>query len=77
MGLWSSTQEEVHTLQKRTWVSAGAAAASDAAYFLDRLDAGRDSELNAAEAAHAAEVLLAAYRSASTREVISLPLPRK
>jgi predicted dehydrogenase len=77
MGFWSSTQDEVHTRPKRTWVSAGAAAASDAAYFLDRLDAGRDSELNAAEAAHAAEVLLAAYRSASTREVISLPLPRK
>src|SRR5262245_28204636 len=77
MGFWSSTQDEVHTRPKRTWVGAGPAAASDAAYFLDRLDAGRDSELNVVEAAHAAEVLLAAYRSASTREVTTLPLPRK
>jgi predicted dehydrogenase len=76
MGFWSSTQDEVHTRPKRTWVPAGPSAPSDAAYFLDRLDANRDSELNAAEAALATEVLLAAYRSAATREVISLPLPR-
>jgi myo-inositol 2-dehydrogenase / D-chiro-inositol 1-dehydrogenase len=77
MGFWSSTQDEVHTRPKRAWVPAGAAAQADAAYFLDRLDAKRDSELNAAEAALATEVLLAAYRSATTREVVSLPLPRK
>ncbi len=77
MGFWSSTQDEVHTRPKRTWLPAGPAAASDAAYFLDRLDANRDSEINAAEAALASEVLLAAYRSANTREVVTLPLPRK
>jgi hypothetical protein len=43
----------------------------------DRLDANRDSEMNVAEAALATEVLLAAYRSATTREVVNLPLPRK
>ncbi len=48
----------------------------DVAYFLDRLDANRDSDLNAAEAAHATEVLLAAYRSAASGEVVQLPLPR-
>jgi hypothetical protein len=52
------------------------ATASDAAYFLDRLDAGRDSEMAAAEAAAATEVLLAAYRSASAGEVVTLPLAR-
>jgi predicted dehydrogenase len=76
MGFWSSTQDEVHTRPKRTWVAAGPAVQSDAAYFLDRLDARRDSELNAAEAALATEVLLAAYRSAATRQVVTLPLPR-
>lgn len=76
MGFWSSTQDEVHTRPKRTWVPSGTAAASDAAYFLDCLDAKRESEINAAEAALTTEVLLAAYRSAQTREVISLPLPR-
>jgi predicted dehydrogenase len=76
MGFWSSTQDEVHTRPKRTWVPAGPAAQNDAAYFLDRLDAGRDSEINVAEAALATEVLLAAYRSAATRAVVTLPLPR-
>jgi predicted dehydrogenase len=76
MAFWSSTQDEVHTRPKRTWVAAGPAAQTDAAYFLDRLDARRDSELNAAEAALATEVLLAAYRSAATRQVVTLPLPR-
>jgi predicted dehydrogenase len=75
MGFWSSTQDEVHTRPKRTWVPL-TAAASDAAYFLDRLDGNRDSEINVVEAAHSAEVLLAAYRSAATREVVTLPLPR-
>lgn len=76
MGFWSSTQEQVHTRPKTVWVGAGPRAQTDAAYFLDRLDANRDSELNAAEAAHSAEVLVAAYRSASTRSVVQLPLPR-
>jgi predicted dehydrogenase len=76
MGFWSSTQDEVHTRPKTMWLPAGPRAQSDAAYFLDRLDANRDSELNAAEAAHSAEVLVAAYRSASTRGVVQLPLPR-
>ncbi len=75
MGFWSSTQDEVHTRPKRTWIPT-TPVASDAAYFLDRLDAGRDSEINAAEAALTTEVLLTAYRSAATREVVSLPLPR-
>jgi predicted dehydrogenase len=76
MGFWTSTQEEVHVRPKKTWVPATPAGPSDASYFLDCLDAGRDSEMNATEAALAAEVLLAAYRSAATGEVVTLPLPR-
>jgi predicted dehydrogenase len=77
MGFWQSTQDEVHTRPKRTWVSAlPADPAADARYFLDCLDGNRDSELSAAEAALAAEVLLAGYRSAAEREVVTLPLPR-
>lgn len=75
MAMWSSTQEEVRARPKQTWVGV-TGAVSDAGYFLDRLDANRDSELNAVEAAHAAEVLIAAYRSANTREMVTLPLPR-
>jgi len=76
MGFWSSTMDEVHTRPKRGWVPIDPAGPGDAAYFLDCLDARRDSEMNVAEAALATEVLLAGYRSAATREVVTLPLPR-
>jgi hypothetical protein len=76
MAFWSSTQDEVHTRPKRTWVPTAPAGPSDAAYFLDRLDARRDSEMNVSEAARATEVLLAGYRSAANGEVVTLPLPR-
>jgi predicted dehydrogenase len=76
MGFWSSTQAEVHVRPKKTWVPVTPAGTSDASYFLDCLDANHDSEINVAEAALATEVLLAAYRSAATGEVVTLPLPR-
>ena len=76
MAFWSSTQEEVGAKPKRTWAPAGPAPRSDAAYFLDRLDAGQDSEMSVVEAAHAAEVLLATYQSAATGEVVRLPMRR-
>jgi predicted dehydrogenase len=76
MGFWSSTQDAVHVQPKRAWVPVTPAGPSDASYFINRLEEGRDSEVNAIEAAHSAEVLLAAYRSAATGEVVTLPLPR-
>ena len=44
--------------------------------ILDCLEANRDSEMNVEEAALATEVLLAAYRSAARKEVVTLPLAR-
>ena len=76
MAFWSSTQEEVGLQPKRTWQSAGPTPRSDAAYFLDCLDAGKDSEMSVVEAAHAAEVLIATYQSAASGEVVKLPLRR-
>jgi hypothetical protein len=76
MGFWQSTQDEVHTRPKRTWVPITPTGPSDAGYFLDCLDANRESDISAAEAALATEVLLAAYRSAAKGEVVTLPLPR-
>lgn len=75
MAFWSSTQEEVHTRPKTAWVPISPAM-NDASYFVDCIQANRDSDLNAAHAAHVTEVLLAGYRSASTRELVTLPLPR-
>ncbi len=76
IGFWSSTQAAVHLRPKQAWLPFGPAPRSDASYFLDRLDAGKDSEMSVAEAAHGTEVLLAGYRSAATGEVVKLPLPR-
>jgi myo-inositol 2-dehydrogenase / D-chiro-inositol 1-dehydrogenase len=76
MGFWTSTQQAVHAQPKGAWVPLWDAGPSDASYFLDCLDAGRDSELNVAEAALSTEVLLATYRSAAKGEVVQLPLSR-
>ena len=80
MGFWSSTQDAVHVRPKKTWVPITSppapATASDASYFITCLDQNRDSEVTAAEAALTTEVLLAAYKSAATGEVVKLPLPR-
>jgi predicted dehydrogenase len=73
---WTSTQVEVGARPKQTWVPIAARGVTDAGYFLDCLDAGRESEMPATEAAAATEVLLAGYRSAARREVVTLPLPR-
>lgn len=64
MGFWPSTLEEVGARPKRGWLPL-ALPANDPACFLDALDAGRDGEVSAAEAALACEVLDAAYLSAS------------
>src|SRR5262249_53751204 len=76
MGFWVSTQDAVHLRPKQTWVPVRPSVPSDASYFLDCLDAGRESEMSVAEAALTTEVLLAGYRSASTGEVVMLPLTR-
>jgi predicted dehydrogenase len=76
MGFWTSTQSEAGLRKKGTWQSILGSGRSDASYFVDCLDAGRESEMSAAEAAQATEVLLAGYRSAATGEVVTLPLPR-
>jgi predicted dehydrogenase len=76
MGFWQSTTDAVHVRPKRTWVAAGPTAKSDAAYFLDCLEADRDSEITAAEAALSTEALVAAYLSASNGKVVELPLGR-
>jgi predicted dehydrogenase len=75
MGFWISTQAGVGLQPKQGWLPV-LPAGSDVSYFLDCLDAGRESEMSVVEAAHATEVLMAAYRSAASGEAVSLPLPR-
>jgi predicted dehydrogenase len=72
MAFWLSTQEEVGLRPKRGWLPVSPVGPSDAACFLDALDAGRDGDVNAAEAARVTAILLAAYRSAATGEMTFL-----
>lgn len=76
MGFWGSGQTEVNTKPKRTWapLGHGGAAKSDESLFVDCIAEGRESEMNAREAAKLTEVLVAGYKSAATGEVVSLPL---
>jgi predicted dehydrogenase len=76
MGFWESTQREVGVRPRQTWLPIAPSAPRDVSYFLDCLDAGRESELSVREAAHATEVILAGYLSAATGQVVTLPLPR-
>jgi UDP-N-acetylglucosamine 3-dehydrogenase len=78
MGFWRSTQEAVNTQPKRIFApfSRLVPAKSDESHFIDCILEGRESDMNARQAAILTEVLLAGYQSAATGTVVSLPLPR-
>ena len=77
MGFWRSTQQAVNTQPKRVFTPFSLTPAkSDESYFIDCLLEGRESEMNALQAAMLTEVLLAGYKSTATGTVVSLPLPR-
>jgi predicted dehydrogenase len=78
MGFWKSTQQEVDTKPKATWVPlhGKGEAFNDASRFIDCIESGRESEMSARDGAAVVEVLMAGYKSAAKGEVVSLPLPR-
>jgi predicted dehydrogenase len=73
MAFWTSTQQESGLQPKRTWIPFGGTG-DDIRAFLDCLDTQCDSPMSADAAADATEVLLAAYQSAATGEIVRLPL---
>jgi predicted dehydrogenase len=73
MAFWTSTQQEMGGRAKNAWLPLESSF-SDVRYFLDCLDAGRESEISIGPAAHATEVLLASYLSASRGQIVELPL---
>jgi len=78
MGFWRSTQAEVGTQPKRTFVPLPVdEGRSDESHFIDCIIEGRESEMNVHQAAHLTEVLLAGYQSAATGTPVSLPLSRQ
>jgi predicted dehydrogenase len=79
MGMWAATSPEFSPPPKRRWAGLEedrAIAAKDVAAFVDCIEQGRESELNAGFAAKVVEVILAGYRSAARGEPVTLPLPR-
>lgn len=75
MGMWSSTQTESGMIPKRQWVSvnqAGDQQGPDMRAFVDCIEAGRESEMNAAIASQSVAVIRAGYESAANGEIITL-----
>jgi UDP-N-acetylglucosamine 3-dehydrogenase len=75
MAMWASTQAPMGAKPKRAWITP-ADVASDARHFIDCVERGVASDVPADIGAVALEILLAAYRSAATGQVIDLPLAR-
>ena len=74
MGMWSSTQAELRTRPKQQWIEVGSDddSAREFGAFIDCIENGVESEMNAEFAAHSVEIICAGYRSAATGAVIDL-----
>jgi predicted dehydrogenase len=74
MGMWSSTQAGSGMLPKQQWIDVGSADDGQREFgaFVDCIENGVESEMNAEFAAHSVEIICAGYRSAATGEVINL-----
>lgn len=76
MGFWSSTQKAGGVEPKTDWFPIAAAAQSDASYFLDCIEQGRESDVSAAVGAHAVEAILAGYVSSAENRTVEFPHSR-
>ena len=76
MGMWSSTQAEIKLQPKQHWidVNSGNDGQREFTAFIDCIENGVESEMNAEFAAHSVEIICAGYRSAASGEVISIPV---
>ena len=74
MGMWSSTQSGIGMQPKQQWVDVSSEDDGQREFgaFVDCVENGVESEMNAEFAAHSVEIICAGYRSAATGEVISL-----
>ena len=79
MGFWRTTQEEVNAQPKRTLaqLSNMLESRSDASHFIDCVVEGRESGMNARQAAMLTEILLAGYKSAAEGRPVRMPLARE
>jgi len=75
MGMWSSTQRQSGLPPKRLWLPVnddGGEQQKDVRAFVDCIESGKESEMNAEMAAQSVAVITAGYQSAESGEVIHL-----
>lgn len=72
MGFWTSTNEENGILPKEEWFPIEESLPSDMSFFIDCLEADRESDVPASVGAHAVEVILKAYEAAAEEKTVSL-----
>lgn len=74
MGMWSSTQSETGMRPKQHWIDVVSENDGQREFsaFIDCIENGVESEMNAAFAAHSVEIICAGYQSAASGEVVSL-----
>ncbi len=72
MFFWASTQREAGVQPKRFWLPLRGDPHADVRYFLDCLERGIPSEADVELAAHATEVIFAAYRSAALEDWVDV-----
>lgn len=74
MGMWSSTQAEIGMRPKQAWmdIGSGADGTGEFSAFIDCIENGVESEMNAEFAAQSVEIITAGYRSAASGEIIVL-----
>ncbi len=76
MGFWRSTQQKAGLTARPEWLVAEAPAPSDQSLFIDCIEHSREAEVSVFDGAKIVEALFAAYLSAATGGVVTLPLPR-
>ena len=74
MGMWSSTQAEIGRSVKNQWIDVESSDDGQREFkaFIDCIDKGEESEMNAEFAAHSVEIICAGYKSAATGEEIHI-----
>ena len=80
MGMWYARSPEFQPPPKDRWVGLDRspdAMVTDVADFVDCIEQGRESDMNAIVAASLLETILAGYASAVRGEEVAVPLPRK
>jgi len=74
MGMWSSTQAEIGRSVKNQWIDVDSSDDGQREFraFIDCIDKGEESEMNAEFAAHSVEIICAGYKSAASGKLIQL-----